>query len=130
MKLIYRLFSLLLILASLASCASIVSDSRYKVTLDSERKSEFKVKNKYDVTIQSGVTPQVVNLNSGSGYFKKAEYKIEYHDKYGEIKSKTIVAKLDNWYWGNILFGGLIGMLIFDPISGAMYELPERVELK
>lgn len=28
---------------------------------------------------------------------------------------------------GNILLGGLIGMLIVDPITGAMYKLPKEV---
>ena len=34
-----------------------------------------------------------------------------------------IQSSLDGWYWGNILVGGLIGMLIVDPITGAMYEI-------
>ncbi len=31
--------------------------------------------------------------------------------------------KVDGWYWGNIVFGGLIGWLIVDPATGAMYKL-------
>jgi len=31
---------------------------------------------------------------------------------------------LSGWYWGNILFGGLIGVLIVDPITGKMWKLP------
>ena len=34
-----------------------------------------------------------------------------------------IQGKLDGWYFGNLLFGGLIGMVIVDPITGAMYRL-------
>jgi hypothetical protein len=42
-------------------------------------------------------------------------------------------AKLDSslsgWYFGNIIFGGLLGMLIVDPLTGAMYNLtPEKIE--
>ena len=36
---------------------------------------------------------------------------------------------MDGWYIGNILFGGLIGMLIVDPATGAMYNLPDRVDI-
>ena len=36
-------------------------------------------------------------------------------------------SSLSGWYWGNIVFGGLIGMLIVDPATGAMYKLPEGV---
>ena len=35
----------------------------------------------------------------------------------------NIDAKLNGWYVGNILIGGLIGMLIIDPASGAMYKI-------
>jgi hypothetical protein len=31
--------------------------------------------------------------------------------------------KLDGWYIGNIVFGGLIGMLIVDPATGAMWKI-------
>jgi len=30
---------------------------------------------------------------------------------------------VDGWYFGNVLFGGLIGILIVDPATGAMYTL-------
>ena len=30
-----------------------------------------------------------------------------------------------HYYIGNIVFGGLIGLLIVDPATGAMYKLPE-----
>jgi len=29
----------------------------------------------------------------------------------------------NGWYIGNIVFGGLIGLLIVDPLTGAMYRL-------
>ncbi len=35
-------------------------------------------------------------------------------------------ATLDGWYIGNIIFGGLIGFLIVDPLTGAMWKLPEQ----
>lgn len=36
---------------------------------------------------------------------------------------------LDGWYFGNIVFGGLLGILVIDPYTGAMYRLPERVDV-
>lgn len=39
----------------------------------------------------------------------------------------TITGSMSGWYIGNILFGGLIGMLAVDPVTGAMYVLPESV---
>jgi hypothetical protein len=38
-------------------------------------------------------------------------------------------SSVSGWYFGNLLFGGVIGMLIVDPLTGAMYNLtPEKIE--
>ncbi|AXO88710.1 hypothetical protein DZC75_12155 [Pseudomonas parafulva] len=37
---------------------------------------------------------------------------------------------ISGWYWGNILLGGVIGMLIVDPLTGAMYKLPQDVTVE
>jgi hypothetical protein len=34
---------------------------------------------------------------------------------------------MDGWYIGNILFGGVIGFLIVDPATGAMWKLGDPV---
>lgn len=34
---------------------------------------------------------------------------------------------MNGWYMGNILIGGLVGMLVVDPASGAMWSLPDNV---
>ena len=34
---------------------------------------------------------------------------------------------MDGWYIGNIVFGGLIGWLVVDPASGAMWKLQDSV---
>jgi hypothetical protein len=30
---------------------------------------------------------------------------------------------IDGWYWANFLIGGVIGLLIVDPATGAMFEI-------
>jgi len=77
--------------------------------------------------ISQGITPSDVTLNRSSGYFKPGKYTIEIK-KGGKVVSKEIVtASLNGWYFGNILIGGLIGMLVVDPLSGAMYRMPESI---
>ena len=34
---------------------------------------------------------------------------------------------MDGWFIGNLLFGGIIGVLIVDPITGAMWKLPKQL---
>lgn len=33
---------------------------------------------------------------------------------------------MNGWYFGNLLLGGAIGMLIVDPITGAMYRFRDK----
>jgi hypothetical protein len=35
-------------------------------------------------------------------------------------------SELSGWYFGNLLFGGIIGLAIVDPISGKMWTLPDN----
>lgn len=110
-----------------SGCASIVSDSTYPVEVKSIPSGrDFKIRDKRGKIVHTGVTPEVVNLKSGAGYFTKAEYSIEIDP--GLLL--PIKSSFDTWYLGNIIFGGLIGMLIVDPLSGAMWKLPESVEGK
>ena len=116
------LLSGIIILGS--SCASIVSKSKYPLTVSSTPSdAKITITDKKGVTIFSGVTPATLKLSAGAGFFSKAHYEVTL-EKDGYV-SKTIPVnfKLDGWYFGNILFGGLIGWLIVDPATGAMYKI-------
>lgn len=109
-----------------SGCASIVSDSSYPVSLQSTPVgATFSVTNKSGVVIHNGRTPATVTLKSGAGFFSGATYKIELKKDGHEPKIITVDSQLDGWYIGNILLGGIIGMLIVDPATGAMWKLPD-----
>ncbi|QBF26307.1 hypothetical protein EXN22_11610 [Pseudomonas tructae] len=112
----------------LSGCASIVGDSRYPVAVSSVPPGvSFDILDKDGKLVHSGSTPSTVTLKSGRGYFKGQTYTLQFRkDGYTE-KSVTLDSGLSGWYWGNILIGGLVGMLIVDPLTGAMYKLPEGV---
>ena len=57
---------------------------------------------------------------------KKEEYKITFTKDGYTQKVVNISAELDGWYIGNIMLGGIIGMLIVDPASGAMYKIAKE----
>lgn len=119
---------IILSLLFLTSCASIVSDSDYIVKIKSEPKgANFTISDKNNIEIESGQTPADVILKSGDGYFTKAEYQISYSKDGYNSEYTRIKAKIDPWYFGNIIFGGIIGLFIIDPVTGAMYELPDSV---
>ena len=72
--------------------------------------------------VYRGSTPTVVNLEKKRGYFSGKDYIITIA-KSG-YRNQTILVKTrpNGWYLaGNLLFGGLIGYLIVDPLTGAMW---------
>jgi hypothetical protein len=74
----------------------------------------------------NGTTPTTVTLTAGESYMHAKTYTIKY-SKPGYADQVSIVkADIDGWFFGNILFGGLIGMLIIDPITGKMWKLPPQ----
>jgi hypothetical protein len=116
------LLSGIIILGS--SCASIVSKSKYPITINS-RPSDAKITitDKKGVTVFSGLTPAMLKLDAGAGFFSKARYQVTFEKDGYASKTVPVNFKLDGWYFGNILFGGLIGLLIVDPATGAMYKI-------
>jgi hypothetical protein len=125
----YRAITLAAI-ALTASCASILSDSVYPVNVSSDPSgANFVVSNRAGEEVESGTTPQVINLKSSSGYFKGETYQIVLSKPGFSDQVYTVSSSLDGWYWGNLLLGGLIGMLVVDPVTGAMYKLPDRIDV-
>ncbi len=126
MKLTYALLSCILLF--LSSCATIVSSNQIVTRIDSSpSKLAYKVKDHNGSVVSEGVTPSSATLNRSPSYFKSGKYTVEISKNGKVVATETVTASLNGWYFGNILFGGLIGMLIVDPISGAMYRMPESV---
>lgn len=108
-----------------SGCASIVSDSQYPVTVHSNPPgAEYQIRNRSGNVIHQGTTPSTVTLKSGDGYFKGARYNLQFTKEGYEQQSQTLDSSMDGWYWGNLLLGGGIGMLLVDPLTGAMYKMP------
>ena len=104
-------------------CASIVSSSEWPVTIQSNPTGQsVVVKDEEGVSIHNGTTPMTVTLSSHEGYFCGADYTIDCNGN-----STPLNSRLNGWYAGNIIFGGLIGILIVDPLTGAMWRLPKTV---
>ncbi len=107
-------------------CATIVSDKYYPVTINSlPTAADLEVRDESGAIEFTGQTPAVVRLAAGEAYFDKEKYTLKFTKENYKIHEKTIEASIDPWYWGNFVIGGLIGMLIVDPISGSMFEIDE-----
>lgn len=106
-------------------CATIVSKSTYPVQINSQpADAEVTVKDEHGSVLYSGTTPATVQLKAGAGYFKGANYTVTF-EKSGYAKhSATIARSVDVWYAaGNLVIGGILGYLVIDPATGAMWKL-------
>ncbi len=113
-------------MVGMQGCASIVGESRYPVAVSSAPPgATFEITDKNGTVVHTGNTPSTVTLKSGKGYFSGQTYTLRFKKEGYPDKTVELDSSLSGWYWGNILIGGLIGMLIVDPLTGAMYKLPE-----
>ncbi len=124
MSLVRQLSALVALSIVCTGCCSIVRKSDYPVSFTSTPPgAAFTVTNQEGAIVHKGVTPATITLHSSAGYMDKADYTVDYAlDGYAPL-SRPLAARLDPWFWGNIVFGGLIGMLIVDPLTGAMWKL-------
>jgi hypothetical protein len=114
---------------ALSGCASIISGSTQPVIIKSVPDgASITVSNRAGEKIHTATTPATLTLARGAGYFKPEQYKVVITKDGFADKEITITGTLNGWYIGNIIFGGLIGMLLVDPATGAMYAMPETVE--
>ena len=120
----YPIFLLAAVLLCGTGCATIVSKNRYDVTISSTPSdADITITDRRGREIYRGTTPATVPLKSSAGFFTKADYLVGFEKPGYDRLVVPIRFKLDGWYFGNIVFGGLIGLLIVDPATGAMYKL-------
>ncbi|QHI70439.1 SHOCT domain-containing protein [Tichowtungia aerotolerans] len=105
-----------------------MSKSQYPVTIQSNPPgATVCVKNKKGVTVHKAITPATLSLEASSGFFSPERYTFQF-DKNGYHQgSCSLSAGMDPWYIGNVIFGGLIGIVIVDPLTGAMWKLDDTV---
>lgn len=107
-----------------SSCASIVSKSTYPLSINSSpSNAKVSITDKKGKEIYLGNTPATVKLKAGAGFFSKAEYQVKFSSPGYDDKIVAINFELDGWYFGNLLLGGVLGMLIIDPATGAMWKI-------
>jgi hypothetical protein len=113
-----------LAILSLAACASIVSDSKEVVTISSSPiAAQIAIADQSGVEVYRGTTPATVTLDASAGYFDGQEYTITFSKAGYDPTTVKVDSRINGWYVGNIVFGGFIGWLVVDPLTGAMWAL-------
>jgi PEGA domain len=100
------------------SCASIIHGTSQEVSISSNPTGA-------QVTVDGvlmGKTPVVAKLGRGDTH--KVRIELPGYEPYETALTKSV----SGWVWGNVLFGGLIGLAV-DAVSGGLYYLnPEQVQ--
>ncbi len=124
--------ALLLGMAVLANgCASIVHGGSRTINLNSSPSGATATIRKADTgqAVHTGTTPLTVSLDPKRGFFKGQSYVVRFELDGYRSDEVVLTPQLSGWYFGNIVFGGLIGMLIVDPATGSMWNLsPEQLD--
>ena len=119
-----------LVLAFNVGCASIISGSTQHVGFTSNPdQAQIEIISPKGQVIHRVTTPTSLVLKRGRPYFRTAGLTLRARAEGYEVKEIRIKNRLNGWYFGNILFGGLIGILIVDPLTGAMYSFPEQIHI-
>lgn len=102
---------------SLGACASIMHGTTQEVGISSSPTNARVTVNNMPL----GQTPLVAKLDRGNNHIVKIE--LEGFQPF----EATLTKKVSGWVWGNVVFGGLIGLAV-DAMSGGLYNLtPEQL---
>ncbi len=111
---------------ALSTCATIITGSDQEITISSEPAgARVQIFDANNLPVWNSNTPSVAVLKKGSSYFESASYRVVI-EKQGYQKQEFYISGKVNAGWyivGNFFIGGLIGWLIVDPLTGAMWTL-------
>jgi len=107
------------------NCASIIHGSKQRVSITSApEQAKVEITTTGGIGVFSGTTPASAKLK------RKHEYKVEISLEGYKTQTLMIDKGFDAWVIGNLLCGGIIGLII-DATSGAMYQLePEMIHVE
>ncbi len=121
----------LAVAAALSGCATIVGHPTQLIPVASTPSdASIRVVDETGAEIFKGTTPTTMTLPKSNGhYWGKKSFTVTISKDGFESQSVPITASANGWYLaGNLVFGGLIGYFIVDPLNGNMYTLsPEAV---
>jgi hypothetical protein len=114
-------------------CASIFNGGDRKISIDTQPPGATASIRKTGGGVMDVVavdrTPCTVSLDPKGGYFRGQSYTLRLELKGYKPTELELTPRMSGWYWGNIVFGGLIGMLAVDPNTGAMWNIePDKIQ--
>ena len=105
-------------IASMSGCATIIHGTKQDIGISSTPTGASVMIDNTD----TGVTPVVAKLR------RKEDHVVRIQLAGYQPFETTLTHSVSGWVWGNVAFGGLIGLAV-DAASGGIYKLtPEQIE--
>ena len=119
------------ICSAISGCATIVHSGPRAIPVASTPPgAKVSIYDRSNSLLMTNTTPFVAQLPTKYGYFKGQTYRLVFEMPGHASTEVNLDSSVSGWYWGNLAFGGLIGMLIVDPLTGAMYNFkPDKLDL-
>jgi uncharacterized protein YceK len=116
----------------LSGCASIITSGDRKIQVTSH--PDAATITVYDMNqnvVASGLAPTKIKLKKGAGYFQGADYRMVIAKPGYQSREIEIRHNINGWYFGNFFIGGLLGLVVVDPLTGGMWTLePGKVDVE
>jgi len=106
-------------------CATVIKGTRQPVSIfATPSDAKVTVYDSSGAVLTSQAPPVTLSLPRSKGYFSPGEYRVQVERAGYTPTVVTISGSINGWYIvGNFFIGGLIGWLIVDPLTGAMWDL-------
>nr|WP_298726651.1 PEGA domain-containing protein [uncultured Steroidobacter sp.] len=116
-------------------CASIVNGGNREISIATQPPGATASVRKSGGGIMDVVavekTPCTISLDPKKSYFSGQSYTLRLELPGYKVTEVELTPKMSGWYWGNLVIGGLIGMLAVDPATGAMWNItPDKIDRK
>jgi hypothetical protein len=113
-----------------AGCATIVHNGPREVPVTSTPPgATVTIYDRNGQQVMKQTTPFTASLRPKYAYFKGQQYRVVFEMPGYQPAQVQLRSSVSGWYFANILFGGLVGMVIVDPNTGAMYNLmPNKID--
>ncbi|AEJ00179.1 hypothetical protein Nit79A3_0277 [Nitrosomonas sp. Is79A3] len=116
-------------LGILTGCATIMGQSAAETlnVRSAPDQANVVITDEAGVKVFEGKTPTSLPLEKKKSFFSGKKYFVNIK-KEGHVEQTVIVdTEVNGWYvGGNLVFGGLLGYLIIDPATGAMWKLDKQ----
>ena len=112
-------------------CATVINSAEQQILISSTPAGAsvriFDAARDRDIAV--GATPYSVELPRGGGCFRRGLYRVTVSKPgYAERTLEVRAQNVSLWYvLGNLVIGGLVGWIVVDPSTGAMWELAPTV---